>query len=337
MANVNRMMKRIILLGEEGKRKDYFLKAGEKQGIDIEFYPLFSNTIFEMEDKENLVLKIDPPIYTSFKYNEFHREIKKYIGYLNKLDEYNFNFLNSPKALVDTLDKHKAKDILADKNISITQKIKLKDYSLEELLSTMENQRIMRVFIKPRYGSGALGVMALQYNFEMNDYVLYTSLYKKEDEYINSKIVKRIRDRDRIFDLLDEILKDKPIVEKWLQKDKVDGNNYDIRVLVQFGQVRFMVARASEGPITNLHLNNKGIDIDKLNLSKDNLNSISKLALSAVEEFEGLNLAGVDILLDRKRKAYVIEINGQGDLLYKDIYDKNSIYTSQVERMIKYE
>ena len=45
-------------------------------------------------------------------------------------------------------------------------------------------------------------------------------------------------------------------------------------------------------------------------------------------------MAGIDIAFTKNMKtAYIIEINGQGDLIYQDIYNENIIYTNQVKEM----
>ena len=47
-------------------------------------------------------------------------------------------------------------------------------------------------------------------------------------------------------------------------------------------------------------------------------------------------MAGIDVLLEKgTMKPYIIEINGQGDLIYQDIYDENRIYKRQIEMMQK--
>ena len=51
--------------------------------------------------------------------------------------------------------------------------------------------------------------------------------------------------------------------------------------------------------------------------------------------FPKVNVAGLDVMLDKKTgKPRIIEINGQGDLLYQDIYGENRIYREQIMKMI---
>ena len=50
--------------------------------------------------------------------------------------------------------------------------------------------------------------------------------------------------------------------------------------------------------------------------------------------FPGLSMAGIDILLEKGGKQpRIIEINGQGDLIYQDIFHENTIYKRQIKEL----
>jgi len=57
--------------------------------------------------------------------------------------------------------------------------------------------------------------------------------------------------------LLNRILSLCCIVERWYAKEEYQGYSYDLRAVVQEGDIDFLLARLSKGPITNLHLNNR--------------------------------------------------------------------------------
>ena len=66
------------------------------------------------------------------------------------------------------------------------------------------------------------------------------------------------------------------------------------------------------------------------------IQGIEEVCFQAVSSFSGLHMAGVDILLEKETmRPMVIEMNGQGDLIYQDIYDKNNIYREQVEKLCR--
>ena len=62
---------------------------------------------------------------------------------------------------------------------------------------------------------------------------------------------------------------------------------------------------------------------------------VERLCLQALACFPGLRSAGVDVLLEKgSLKPRIIEMNGQGDLIYQDIYQDNGIYGHQAEMMM---
>ena len=89
------------------------------------------------------------------------------------------------------------KTILGENKIVMAKTIDCQSYNLECLLESLKDQGINNVFIKPRFGSGAVGVMALKCNFKRDDYLLFTSLYKAKDIYFNTKKMRIIRKKKK--------------------------------------------------------------------------------------------------------------------------------------------
>ena len=96
----------------------------------------------------------------------------------------------------------------------------------------------------------------------------------------------------------------------------------------------FILARLSSGPITNLHLNNHPLKGDALGLPCHVMEDVEQLCIRAAKCYPGLRSAGIDVLLEKgSLRPRIIELNGQGDLIYQDIYDQNRIYLHQAEMM----
>lgn len=151
---------------------------------------------------------------------------------------------------------------------------------------------------------------------------------------LNTKRLRQASKEEEIRPLLDRLLKTGCIVERWYAKASHGAFSYDLRAVVQGGELDFLLARLSRGPITNLHLNNHPLEASALGLSDVVLEQIEELCRKAVACYPGLWSAGIDILLERgSLKPRIIEMNGQGDLLYQDIYGENRIYGHQAEWM----
>ena len=205
--------------------------------------------------------------------------------------------------------------------------------NLEKLF--YENFSHQACFIKPNFGSGACGVISLKYNKKTDKIKIQTSMNCENGRFINTKKLFNISDKDMICKLVNFILKKGAIIERWIPKDDINGIVYDLRLVYQFENLDFIQARGSKkGSITNLHLNNMPLDKSSINLTDEIKQDIDTLCQKAMEQFPNLNVAGFDILLEKNtKKPYIIEINSQGDLMYKDIFDKNIIYKNQIIKM----
>lgn len=210
------------------------------------------------------------------------------------------------------------------------------DSLFERLLETMEQERVFQVFLKPNRGSGAAGVMALRYEPGRGQMALYTCAVKDPvtGRLVNTKRLRRFVDREEIGFMAEQILAGDCIVERWYPKAEQGGYSYDLRAVVLAGEPTFILARLSKGPITNLQLNNHPRSKEELGLSGEVWNRVKTVCRQAAGCFSGLGSVGIDILLEKgSLRPRVIEMNGQGDLIYQDIYGENQIYVRQGEMM----
>lgn len=330
----------IVLIGDKtSKRTEYFLKAADRQGIfvkTVSWTEVFAG--FNYSILEGAAVKIDPPSYKITDLGIMHKELLNYQDILNRMALCNCSFLNTPGAILTVLDKKKAKKELIKHSVPSTEMVSENVSSAMQLIDTMKDKKQYSVFVKPVNYSGAAGVMALRLNPHSKSLKLYTSCRLENGRLYNTKKLYAINSSTEIINIIDVLagkgLPYKPgvIAEKWYPKDSFNGKSYDLRVVFQAGNIAYIVARQSEGPVTNLHLNNQALDFKELNLAEDIITKIEEICQKAVSVFKGLNVAGIDIMLDKgSRKPRIIEINGQGDLIYQDIYQTNSIYTGQLK------
>ncbi|MFC4805232.1 STM4014 family protein [Filifactor villosus] len=327
---------RLVLVGREGKRHDYFLKACREKGVELLFLDIEGN--FE---EGNLHrgdrVKIDPVSNDTIYLDQLNRNMQEYHGYLKRLSVVGgVHFLNSPVSIKATLDKRRCKRILKEKGILVTPILDFYGFSFEDLMEYLRRERISRIFIKPNLGSGAAGVASLKYNPKLDVCIMQTSLLKQEG-YVNTKKVRTFTDRASIREMVDFLLKEGAVVERWIPKEAVGQAVYDLRVVYQFSHISYIQARgAKTSAITNLHLNNFPLTMGEIGLTEEKKMELEELCANAMACFDGLNSAGFDILLEKNtEKPYIIEINAQGDLMHRDVYGENRIYKEQVERMIR--
>ncbi len=341
-------MRQAVLLGVPGVKRAVWLEKGAAlAGIPISLWDWrecsgdWDRTVREKKDREaELFVKIDPPAWDSSCLEELNRLTLGYEKDLEELArlgrEQNISFLNHPSQVRTLLDKGECKRQLAGAGMPVTEILAEKAESLEQLLEAMERRHMSQIFLKPVRGSGAAGVAAFRYQKKTGQMVLYTCGLEDPltGRLVNTKRLRRFTDRKEAESLLRRILSLDCMAERWYAKAVCQGFSYDLRAVVQDGKVDFMLARLSKGPVTNLHLNNRALGMSELGLPLSVREETEELCRKAAGCFPGLRSAGIDILLERgSLRPRVIEMNGQGDLIYQDIYNENRIYRHQAEMM----
>jgi glutathione synthase/RimK-type ligase-like ATP-grasp enzyme len=180
-----------------------------------------------------------------------------------------------------------------------------------------------RVFLKPLHGSSSSGVCALRWTASKPGVPGKQQLQSpmrikgplsgtREIRLFNSLRVRTYETWDEIEFILAKLLPQGMICETWIPKLSLSDGAVDVRVLVIAGRARHYVVRQSHSPMTNLHLGNRRADPAGLEAP---LFAAARLAEQAAACFPDSLYAGVDILLDRRGRAYIGEINAFGDLL----------------------
>ena len=290
----------------------------------------------DLEQLQGAVVKVDPPSFQTVHFCHMQKLLEQYRAVLKRLMQAECRFLNSPGDICRLLDKRETKWYLQEQGVPVTQMFSEKFQTVEQLIEIMKKRHCYSVFVKPRYFSGAAGVAAFRIHPGHGKMRLYTSCRSEGKELVNTKKLFCLTDQNEIYCLLEKLLSLDCVVERWHPKADFGGKSYDLRVVFQFEHIAHIVVRQSKGPITNLHLNNQALDIRQLGLEKTIIDEITMVCEKAFAIFPGLSMAGVDILLEKGTgKPRIIEMNGQGDLIYQDIYHENRIYREQVDELCR--
>lgn len=331
-------------MGNPGTKRTHYLgRAAREAGLHV----LFLDWRRWREDfpQGEVFLKIDPPVWDSCALGQLWELVGGYREQLAELERMKaaqgVEFLNEPGAIGMLMDKPACKARLVAGGVAVTEELG-EAGDVRQLLEAMQARRVTQVFLKPAWGSGAAGVAAFRWQPRSGQMVLYTCAWEAPGEgdrkapggLVNTKQLRRVTDSSQVLSLVERLLKLGCIVERWYAKAEYQGYSYDLRAVVQDGQMDFCLARLSKGPITNLHLNNHPLELKELGLSQAVAEEMKSLCRRAVGCFPGLRSAGIDILLERgSLKPRIIEMNAQGDLIYQDIYGENVIYRRQAEMM----
>ncbi|WP_338552843.1 STM4014 family protein [Paenibacillus sp. KS-LC4] len=240
-----------------------------------------------------------------------------------KQSNFPIRWVNDPADVAVMFDKRRCQQLLSQHGVPIPAMPapigSIGDY--ESLLTAVQSSRMNRLFIKLAYGSGASGVIAYQRHPITGSEIAITTIgieqHNKEHVYYNSGKLQRYTDQSTIRLIIDWVCREGAQIERWIEKDSLDGSSYDIRQLVVNGSPCHAIARLSRTPITNLHLRNERRFITDGTLSAALKNQVEDTAVSALAAFNGSTVAGIDVLVQKKQgRTYICDVNPFGDLLY---------------------
>lgn len=270
-----------------------------------------------------------------------------YAGYCNWLDEISeviknqpaIHVMNKPEDIKIQFDKPRCQAFLKRHQIPVPF-ILPAITGFEDLIDKMQQQRLLKVFIKPAHASSASGVIAFRKMDDKMQAITSAEIVEgpKGIELYNSLTIRTYTKPAEIAALIERIMQENVLVEEWLPKATLLDHFFDIRVLVIAGKARHTVVRTSKHPITNLHLGNKRGDMQEFiaRIGEDKLREVKTMAERAAACFPASLYMGVDILITADlRKFVVLEINAFGDLLPHLIDEGETCYQAQIMAQIR--
>lgn len=329
-------MQIIVVSNSLSKRIEYFVEAGKHLQTEVCFMT-YEELFSCLPLLRQAVIKLEPCVSDETDFLKYALLNQAYKETLQRLSEMSLPddvcFLNTPDALLRALDKKETKEVLMDKGLKVTPMLP-SPQSFDELRQLLADCG-RGCFLKPRYGSGAGGIMAIRYQPNRNKWVVYTTLRQVDGVIHNTKRINRLSVEKEIIPLAEAVIQTEAILEEWIPKAQLQGENYDLRVVCRESEIDYIVVRCSKGSITNLHLNNKAHWWNELSLSEEVRQQIYFQCQEAVQSLD-LQYAGVDVLIERGTDIpYIIEVNGQGDHVYQDMFAHNFIYTQQIKNIKK--
>ena len=213
-------------------------------------------------------------------------------------------------------------------------------HHVAELHAAMEDACGSRVFIKPRWGSSGAGIIAYQRSTgPAGARVRATTTLRAGagDRLMVSKRLQHLDDPALIHALINHVLADGAVVERWIPKLTAAGGPVDLRVVVIAGQPRHRIARVGAGTITNLHLDAKRLEVDQLfaDTPRQRSDRVWDLARQVGAAFPRSWYLGIDVLLTHGvRSARVGEVNAWGDLLPGLLDQGEDTYTAEIRSFL---
>lgn len=248
--------------------------------------------------------------------------------------------MQHPKEAMRMMDKEKTYDDLAAKvnEYSFCLPPKIETPASYQALRESYGQKVLRCFIKLRYGSGGTGVLAYRNNPRIGQEDLWTSLNfeirQGKKLFYSSNKVNYVTDKTKIEELIDWVLQNGAHIEEWIPKASFQGKGFDTRVLVIDKKAKYLLTRLSKSPITNLHLGNKRMNSADI-LSEEQMRVISKAAVDVMKVFPHSLYAGIDIVCSPGYKPYVIDVNPFGDLFHNLLGTPENVHYQEIMKSIE--
>ena len=237
---------------------------------------------------------------------------------------------NAPPDIICMTDKLACQRHLAARGVPVPRLLgPVHGYAhLQELL---RGHALDRVYLKPRYGSSASGVVAYRRNKTGRQQATTSASLlcaNGETRLLNSKRLSRHENEHDIAALVDALAAQHLYAEAWLNKPRCGDSHYDLRVVTLGGRPAHRVARIGDQMMTNLHLDNRRGDAGGL-LSEADMLALEATATLAARAFSRSHVTGLDLVV-RHGQARVLEANAFGDLLPGLLWQGADTYAAQL-------
>ncbi|MGV2886477.1 STM4014 family protein [Paenibacillus taichungensis] len=255
----------------------------------------------------------------------------------------NARFMNDPDEIAIMFDKRKCQQHLSAHGVHVPPTLQssepIRNYA--DLRTAMTTAGMNRVFVKLACGSGASGVVAYQINPRTGAEIAITTVGMERVQgriiFYNEGRLRRYTHTSEISALMDWLCAEGAQIERWMAKASLGSSVFDIRQLVAGGQAGHAIVRLSQTPITNLHLRNERLLPEEAGLDEQQMNGVKTAAKAAMAAFPYSWSAGIDVMLsgDTEPRAYILDVNPFGDLLYRVQHNGLGTYEWEMELLRK--
>ncbi|MCP1422746.1 hypothetical protein J3D43_001262 [Paenibacillus xylanexedens] len=252
-------------------------------------------------------------------------------------------FMNDPADIQLMFDKRTCQQHLTSHGVDVPPALQfsrpIRNYM--DLRSSMKSAEMHRVFVKLACGSGASGVVAYQVNPRTGDEIAVTTMGMEQRQgktiFFNEGRLRKYTRSEEIATLMKWLCAEGAQIERWMPKATLDQRAYDIRQLVAGGQAGHAIMRLSRTPITNLHLRNERMLPAEAGLDEQRMSLVRLAAQGAISAFPNSWSAGIDVMLTSgsNPRAYVLDVNPFGDLLYRVEHHGLGTYEWEMELLRK--
>ncbi|GAI28551.1 unnamed protein product, partial [marine sediment metagenome] len=238
--------------------------------------------------------------YNKFRafWSDIHRTLEKV--YQGK----KIQFINHPLKVAIDRDKEVTKTILSENGVNVPISCYTREY--KDILKLVD-QEDKKLFLKVRYGSMGKGITYME-----------KGNWKTNFRFEDGKIISPRSDYGWTFiDITDnigflkEILTKDIVIEEAIDSYKLDDFIFDLRLYVLYDRVLYVYPRVNEKDAVTTNISQGGRAGSSSLLKKLPKNVIDRAFRSAIKTIKvvGVDFAGVDVMISKDLKVYVVELN----------------------------
>lgn len=184
--------------------------------------------------------------------------------------------------------------------------------TVSELLDALRARRWPTAYVKLNTGSSATGIVVV-HALDDEPWAV-TSMAQLGGHFYNTRRLRRVRGR-ALESALEFVLREGAVVQQGVPMAQIDGQNFDLRIVIIRGRPAFSIFRLSPNPMTNLHLGGQRGEWARCRAAVPTRAWLDALddCVAAAGCFDTI-VAGIDVVFERGFfRHHVLEVNAFGD------------------------
>lgn len=218
---------------------------------------------------------------------------------------------SAPRDVASMFDKNETCARLAAADVPIPPTLPAPS-SLSQLLEEVRRRRWPTTYVKLNTGSSASAIAVLR---ACDAQPLATSsLIPYDGDFFSTRRLARLSG-EPLASVLTFLIGQDVCVQQGIRMAQIDGQNFDVRVVVIKGEVAFTIFRLSHNPMTNLHLGGQRGDVTRCRASIPTRAWLDGLdhCVEAAQLYDA-DMVGIDLLFESGyARHFVLEVNAFGD------------------------
>jgi glutathione synthase/RimK-type ligase-like ATP-grasp enzyme len=219
--------------------------------------------------------------------------------------------LACPLAVAELFDKTATSQRLEEAGLPCPPTIRPPRDS-KQLIDQLRSSNFKTAYVKLNAGSSATGI-AVVHALDDPPWAI-TSMLRVGDTFHNSRKLQRIAG-EKLDEVLSFLLSEGAFIQEGIPMAQIDGQNFDVRVVVIHGAPEFTIFRLSSLPMTNLHLGGRRgrwYECRAAIPTRAWLDALDHCVDAA--NLYACSSVGVDLVFERGfARHYILEINAFGD------------------------